>query len=186
MRSSLILACTALSILISACGGGGNGPAPAAPPPVNTVPVAFDVAETTNMGEALEAALNGQDGDGDALTYSITELPTLGNVEILDAATGAFRFTPFSAAFGTDLFRYRVNDGNENSPEAVATILINRRPLAGDASVVETWCPTVNLFPDATAAEAWAAASGATGRAVPVAELADEATAMWTPITAAL
>lgn len=56
----------------------------------------------------------------------------------------------------------------------------------GDAPVVETWCPTVNLFPDATAAEAWAAASGATGRAVPVAELADEATAMWTPITGAL
>jgi hypothetical protein len=141
MRSSLVLVCTALSVLFSACSSGGNGPAPAAPPapppapPVNTVPVAFDVAETTNVDEPLEAALNGQDGDGDALTYSITELPTSGNVEILDAATGTFRFTPSPAAFGTDLFRYRVNDGSDNSPEAVATILINRKPLAQDESM---------------------------------------------------
>jgi hypothetical protein len=79
--------------------------------------------------------LSGQDADGDALSYSVTAPPTMGTVEILDAATGAFRFTPLAAAFGTDLFRYRVNDGNDNSAEAAVTIVVNRKPTAQDQSM---------------------------------------------------
>ena len=79
--------------------------------------------------------MSGQDADSDALTYSITELPTMGNVEILDAATGEFRFTPLAGAFGTDLFRYRVNDGTDNSADAAVSIEVNRKPAAQDQTM---------------------------------------------------
>lgn len=129
--------------VLSACGGGGSStpetsdvpPVPPVPPPVNSAPVAFDVNGKTNIDEPFDGQLDGRDVDGDTLTYSITELPTMGSVEIVDAATGAFRFTPQSAAYGTDLFRYRVNDGSDNSEEAAVTVVINSKPVAQDGTL---------------------------------------------------
>jgi hypothetical protein len=141
MRPLATVMLTILSLVLAACSGGSSPSAPVVPPvvppppPVNSVPVAFDVSAMTNVDELLDAIMSGQDADGDALTYSITALPTMGSVEILDAATGAFRFTPLAGAFGTDLFRYRVNDGNDNSPEAAVSIMVNRKPTAEDQSM---------------------------------------------------
>lgn len=138
MRPLASVSLTIFSLVLAACGGGSSTPAPPVvppPPPVNTVPVAFDVSVKTNMDESLDATLSAQDADSDALTYSITELPTMGNVEILDAATGEFRFTPLAGAFGNDLFRYRVNDGTDNSAEATVSIVVNRKPAAEDQSM---------------------------------------------------
>ena len=56
----------------------------------------------------------------------------------------------------------------------------------GSDSVVDTWCPTVNLFADAVEADTWAKAHGITGRAVPVEELAADAAAMWTPVASSV
>lgn len=56
----------------------------------------------------------------------------------------------------------------------------------GSDSVVDTWCPTVNLFADAAAAKTWAKAHGVSGRPVPVEELAGDATAMWTPVASSV
>ncbi len=52
----------------------------------------------------------------------------------------------------------------------------------GSDSVVDTWCPTVNMFRCATNALAWADEHGVTGRAIPVGELVVEAAAMWLPV----
>jgi hypothetical protein len=93
------------------------------------------VSVKTNVGEPLDATLSGQDADGDALTYSVTVLPTIGTVQVMDAAAGTFRYTPGNAAFGTDQFRYRVNDGNDNSAEATVTVVVNRKPAAQDQSM---------------------------------------------------
>jgi hypothetical protein len=138
------------SLVLAACGGGSSTPeAPVVPipPPVNTVPVAFDVSVKTNVDEPLDATLSAQDADGDALSYSITEFPTMGNVEILDAATGEFRFVPLAGAFGNDLFRYRVNDGTDNSAEATASIVVNRKPVAQDQSMrVATSLPAAGIL----------------------------------------
>ena len=141
MRPLAPVSLTIFSLVLAACGGGSSNPTPAAPPvpppapPVNTVPVAFDVSVKTNVDELLDATMSGQDADSDALTYSITLPPTMGNVEILDVATGEFRFTPLAGAFGTDLFRYRVNDGIDNSAEATVSIVVNRKPVAQDQSM---------------------------------------------------
>jgi hypothetical protein len=89
----------------------------------------------TNVDEPLDDVLSGQDADGDTLTYSVTVLPTMGSVEIMDAAAGTFRYTPGNGAFGTDQFRYRVNDGSEDSAEATVSIFVNRKPAAQDQSM---------------------------------------------------
>jgi Alkylmercury lyase len=53
----------------------------------------------------------------------------------------------------------------------------------GSDSVVETWCPTVNLFRDSETANKWAANNGITGRPIPVPDLVEDAAAMWAPVT---
>ncbi|MEJ2129590.1 MAG: Ig-like domain-containing protein [Woeseiaceae bacterium] len=148
MRSLASVLLTIFSLALAACGGGGSSSSPAAPPvpppppvtsppppPVNSVPVASDVSVKTNVDEPLDAALSGQDADGDALTYSVTVLPTIGTVQVMDAAAGTFRYTPGNAAFGTDQFRYRVDDGTDNSAEATVTVVVNRKPAAQDQSM---------------------------------------------------
>ena len=130
-RVQTILSVAILLLTVSACGGGGGSESQQTPSGTNnSAPVAFDVSAKTNVDESLDASLNGQDADGDSLTYSITELPMMGTVEILDGGSGAFRFTPDPGAFGSDLFRYRVNDGTTNSAEAAVAIVINRKPVA--------------------------------------------------------
>lgn len=52
----------------------------------------------------------------------------------------------------------------------------------GSDSVVETWCPTVNLFADSETAQAWARANGVSGHPVGVSALAADAAAMWAPV----
>ena len=54
----------------------------------------------------------------------------------------------------------------------------------GSDSVVETWCPTVNMFEDAEAANAWASTHGVTGRPIAVQQLSVDAAAMWAPVVA--
>lgn len=55
----------------------------------------------------------------------------------------------------------------------------------GSDSVFETWCPTVNLFPDRTTAQTWAKAHDVSGQPVAVAALAADAAALWAPLVSA-
>ncbi len=150
MRPLAIVLLAFFSIVLAACGGGSSNSTPASPPvaspsppvsppppppPVNSAPVAFDVSAKTNVDEPLDVTLSGQDADGDALTYSLTAMPAMGTIEVMDAAAGEFRYTPNNAAFGTDQFRYRVNDGTDNSAEATVTVVVNRKPAAQDQSM---------------------------------------------------
>ena len=141
MRPLASVLLSIFSIILAACGGGGSSsspvapPAPPPPPPVNSAPVASDVSLKTNVDEPLDEVLSGQDADGDTLTYSVTALPSMGSVEILDATAGTFRYTPGNAAFGADQFGYQVNDGNEDSAEATVSIVVNRKPAAQDQSM---------------------------------------------------
>lgn len=54
----------------------------------------------------------------------------------------------------------------------------------GSDSVVDTWCPTVNMFDDTDAATVWARSQGISGRPIAVVELAPDAAAMWAPLVA--
>jgi hypothetical protein len=60
---------------------------------------------------AVIGALNGTDGDGDKITYTLVDLPATGHVELL--ADGTYRYTPtaeFAHAGGSDKFTVRIED----------------------------------------------------------------------------
>ncbi len=49
----------------------------------------------------------------------------------------------------------------------------------GSGSVIDQWCPLVNFFEHADAAQAWAASHGVRGTTVPLAEAASQGKAAW-------
>ncbi len=98
----------------------------------NTVPEADEILISTDEDLPVTSDLSATDGDGDALTYSITSSPTRGSLS-LNSATGRFTYTPSANYYGTDQFFYQASDGQASSPPAKATITIssvNDRPTA--------------------------------------------------------
>lgn len=79
--------------------------------PVDDAPVTRPLALSTQEDTATEGALPGADVDGDALTFRLLGPPRVGAVTLLDAATGAFRFTPHPDANGDDVVAFEVSDG---------------------------------------------------------------------------
>jgi VCBS repeat-containing protein len=77
---------------------------------VNDTPVGQAATYSTPKNTALSRTLVATDVDGNTLTYSISTLPTRGTVTI-NAATGAFVYTPNPGTTGADFFRFRASDG---------------------------------------------------------------------------
>lgn len=65
---------------------------------------------------------NGEDVDGDALTYSVTS-PAHGHVTLHGALVS---YTPEVGFSGTDSFNYKTNDGKVDSQSAAITITVER------------------------------------------------------------
>ncbi|RMH87298.1 MAG: tandem-95 repeat protein, partial [Actinomyces sp.] len=104
--------------------------------PVNDPPVAGDdtLAVTEDTPRSGSVAANDGDVDGDALTWSVTEEPTLGRVD-LDSDTGDILFTPLPDVVGVDQFRYRVTDPLGETATATVRVVIgavNDPPVAHD------------------------------------------------------
>jgi len=93
--------------------GGDNNSAPTAES------FTLQVAPNTPTSDTLRAT----DPDGDALTYSIVNAPTLGTVELNDASTGRFTYTTGTQS-GIDSFSYEASDGSLVSGVATVTIEI--------------------------------------------------------------
>ncbi len=79
--------------------------------PANDAPVVSGGAFRTREDEAVEVRATARDVDGDALTFRVKAQPKQGSVEILDKASGRFRYTPHANAFGQDAFTVEVSDG---------------------------------------------------------------------------
>jgi PKD repeat protein len=100
---------------------------------LNTVPVAQNVTFNVNEDETLTGFLPATDADGDPLTYTLITGTTNGIVQLLDADTGEFSYTPNPNFHGLDLFTFRVNDGRADSLQATVRInvlTVNDDPLA--------------------------------------------------------
>lgn len=78
--------------------------------------------KTVNENAALAFTVVATDGDGDALTYSATGLPTGAT---FNAATGAFAWTPSYTQAGVYTVVFTANDGTENSNTLTVTITVN-------------------------------------------------------------
>lgn len=77
---------------------------------LNVAPTAAAVANyTTNEDTALHGAVAARDVNGDVLTYSIENGPSIGSVTI-DGNTGSFVYTPGHDKSGVDSFSVRATD----------------------------------------------------------------------------
>lgn len=97
--------------------------------PVNDAPVAYDSSFNFSYSGISSAQLRGTDAEGTAFSFSVLSSPNLGSLN-LNSATGAFTYTVSLGSFpATDVFTYRVNDGNSFSNTATVTLnLINLPP----------------------------------------------------------
>ncbi|MFO7606535.1 MAG: Ig-like domain-containing protein [Desulfurivibrionaceae bacterium] len=99
----------------------------------NQVPIASGLEVSVEEDGLLHGQLVGSDADGDPLTYTIQSAPAKGSVEMLDAATGEFSYTPRPDFNGTDSFLYSVTDGEDISGDAEVTVTVlpvNDPPVA--------------------------------------------------------
>jgi hypothetical protein len=90
-------------------------------------------------------------------------------------ATGAIRSTDPRSGHAIEI------DFVEGNPQGDAALFI----LGGydGGNVREEWCPLVNFFTTHGEAEAWVAAHDLNGEIVSVVQVAEEAAAMWRPVT---
>jgi VCBS repeat-containing protein len=105
--------------------------------PANDPPVANARTLAVVEDTAATGTVTGADVDGDSLTYSIAGAAAKGTVQIVNAQTGAFVYTPALNATGTDAFTFRAHDGSLASAPATVTVTIapvNDAPVAADAN----------------------------------------------------
>jgi hypothetical protein len=117
-RCALIAFATAV---ISACGGGSNGAGPTLqnePPTITGTP-----ATSVQAGSTYSFTPTAGGGDGDALTFSITNKPSWATT--FSTTTGELSGTPGNADAGTDAnIVISVSDGSESAALAAFTITV--------------------------------------------------------------
>ncbi len=124
-----------------------------APGSLETTPLAYDQALTTPEDTSLPLTLTGWDGDGDALTFIITQEPAHG---LLSGEAPALVYTPDLDYNGPDSFRFKVSDGSRDSLPAQVSIevmLDNDSPLCSALSLTTAEDSPASLDPDCTDAE---------------------------------
>lgn len=94
---------------------------------VNDVPVANNSTLSTNAGIASTGTLSASDVENSPLTFAVGTPPAKGTVTI-NAATGAYQYTPDAAASGDDSFTFTANDGAATSAPAQVKISITAAP----------------------------------------------------------
>jgi hypothetical protein len=88
----------------------------------NQAPVAMASTISTPRNRVFTGSLVATDADNDALTFSVVTQAKKGTVVILNAATGAFTYTPNNSPNGTDSFTFKANDGKVDSNVATVTV----------------------------------------------------------------
>src|SRR5690606_19138247 len=102
-------------------------PVPVAPSPSPSGqtfdPESGHYAANTAEDTPFEGRVAAEDVDGDTLTYSLTTAPSHGTVT-LDAATGAYTYTPTADYHGTDSFEVTASDGNGGSVSSTVDMTV--------------------------------------------------------------
>ncbi|MDQ2997662.1 MAG: Ig-like domain-containing protein, partial [Chloroflexota bacterium] len=97
----------------------------------NSAPVATEANAAVHLNRTFSGTLSASDADGDPLTFSIVGGAAHGQVQLLDAATGAFTYQPASGFLGGDQFSFKVSDGTLESNLATVQLRItNTAPVA--------------------------------------------------------
>jgi hypothetical protein len=92
----------------------------------NTAPQAQAQQASTAQHTPLELVLVGEDADGDALEFLVTGQPQHGT---LLGGSNRWTFTPPAYFLGDDSFRFKVNDGSDDSSEATVELSVTPGPI---------------------------------------------------------
>ncbi len=130
---SVALAAGALSVLLSACGGGGND-----------APVASTTTIQVIEDTPVSVALVDNDPDGDAVTVTVLTAPTNGDVVFTATNPVQFTYTPHANVSGSDGFTYKLSDGDKDSNVGTVTLAI---ASVNDAPAIQ---PTLTADQDAS------------------------------------
>ncbi|MBY0514007.1 MAG: cadherin-like domain-containing protein [Gemmataceae bacterium] len=106
-------------------------------PVTNARPYAYGAEFSIKHDTALSGALDGQDNDGDALTFAVTA-PPAGQLA-LDAGTGAFTYTPPPGFVGDDTFQYVVSDGIDTSDPETVLIRVTTTSRSGPPTLTRSY-----------------------------------------------
>ena len=115
----------------------------------NIAPTVADQFETTPEDVPLSGTLNGEDADGDILSF--TQLTDVANGSVLFNADGTYIYSSAFNFHGQDSFTFKVNDGELDSNVATWTVTVtpvNDMPVLGginDQSVSEGDSLLLNL-----------------------------------------
>ncbi|MCG6156582.1 tandem-95 repeat protein [Rubinisphaera margarita] len=99
---------------------------------INDAPIAFDSQNDVSEDGNVTGSVQGQDVDGDAITFSLVQQPAHGTLQF--TASGNYSYTPNANYFGSDSFTFLASDGTESSTPA--TVALNVTPV-NDAPSLE-------------------------------------------------
>ena len=146
-RSRLIAVLLTTIFVLSACGGGGSSSSTTSGSgsSSNATPTASNGAVSTTENTAVSGTLAATDTDGDVLTFSVASSPGHGTVNITNATTGAFTYTPSSNFSGSDSFTFKATDSaSQVSNTATESVTVNTAPTASNGTVTTTFNSAVS------------------------------------------
>ncbi len=107
-----------IAFMFTGCGGGGGTPTA----PTNHAPTAYSQSIAIEEGQSKTITLNGNDIDGDTLTYSVSTNPSHGT---LTGTAPNLTYTAATGYQGSDSFQFVANDGKADSTAASISITIS-------------------------------------------------------------
>ncbi|MGR4872412.1 beta strand repeat-containing protein, partial [Variovorax sp. LARHSF232] len=118
---------------------------PIPPTPGQTFnPATGNYAAQTQEDTAFSGRVAATDADGDTLSYAVTTQPSHGTVTI-DAATGAYTYTPTADFNGVDSFVVTVSDGHGGTVPATVTMTVAAATDIAPDTVTTTEDTLVNI-----------------------------------------
>ena len=94
---------------------------------LNTAPTTSNSSFTANLNGATTHGLTATDADGDSLSYTVVNAPSKGTLSI--STNGVATYTRNVGQTGTDLFRFKVSDGLQDSNTATVNITLGSGSL---------------------------------------------------------
>ena len=109
---------------------------------INQQPTANALSISTDYETATNVTLTGSDPESDTLTFTTTVDPSNGSLSGLNSSTGAITYTPNNSFSGSDSFKFKVNDGIEDSAAATVSVTVGSSgsPAGPGSNYVATLC----------------------------------------------
>ena len=93
----------------------------------NEAPIARNMDLSTYRNVAITGYFDAVDGEGDTLTFQLTDTPARGSVELAEDGSARFVYTPYENKTGKDSFTYvAIDSAGNTSPEAKVTVQIDK------------------------------------------------------------